>query len=42
MTTQQKSTEVGFPLYMTLCATIAAFSGFQVGWAIGKWSDEED
>ncbi|ORX49204.1 hypothetical protein DM01DRAFT_1394497, partial [Hesseltinella vesiculosa] len=32
---QTKSQELGFPTYMTFCATVAAFSGFHVGWAIG-------
>ncbi|KAF7730948.1 hypothetical protein EC973_000994 [Apophysomyces ossiformis] len=31
---QAKSQDLGFPLYMTMCATIAAISGFNVGWHI--------
>ncbi|CAO3611907.1 unnamed protein product [Cunninghamella blakesleeana] len=29
-----KSQDMGFPLYMCVCAAIAAISGLQVGWAI--------
>lgn len=34
MSPQQKSQDLGFPLYMTACATVAALSGFNVGWHI--------
>ncbi|CAO3703258.1 unnamed protein product [Rhizopus stolonifer] len=34
MTKQIKSQDLGFPLYMVGCATIAALSGFNVGWHI--------
>lgn len=34
MSKQLKSQDLGFPLYMTTCATIAALSGFNVGWHI--------
>lgn len=34
MTTQIKSQDLGFPLYMTACACIAALSGLNIGWHI--------
>jgi hypothetical protein len=36
MTTQIKSQDLGFPLYMTACACIAALSGLNIGWHISK------
>lgn len=35
--TQMKSQDMGFPIYMTCCAVIAALSGFNVGWSISKY-----
>jgi hypothetical protein len=32
-----KSQDLGFPLYMTSCAIIAALSGFNVGWHISMY-----
>ncbi|ORY91195.1 general substrate transporter [Syncephalastrum racemosum] len=32
--THNRSEDLGFPLYMTFCAVIAALSGFNVGWHI--------
>ncbi|CAO3622646.1 unnamed protein product [Mucor fragilis] len=34
MSNQIKSQDMGFPMYMTVCATLAALSGFNVGWHI--------
>ncbi|CAO3667141.1 hypothetical protein G6F70_007885 [Rhizopus microsporus] len=34
MSKQVKSQDLGFPVYMVACATIAALSGFNVGWHI--------
>ncbi|KAG0750467.1 hypothetical protein G6F62_002917 [Rhizopus arrhizus] len=34
MPKQAKSQDMGFPIYMVVCATIAALSGFNVGWHI--------
>ncbi|GAA5808701.1 hypothetical protein MFLAVUS_002096 [Mucor flavus] len=34
MSSQQKSQDLGFPVYMTACAALAALSGFNVGWHI--------
>lgn len=39
MSTQQKSQDLGFPLFMTACAVIAALSGFNIGWHISKRLD---
>lgn len=34
MSKQMKSQDLGFPTYMVACATVAALSGFNVGWHI--------
>lgn len=41
MTTQIKSQDLGFPLYMTACACIAALSGLNIGWHISKFSNRK-
>lgn len=37
MSKQVKSQDLGFPVYMVACATIAALSGFNVGWHISMY-----